>query len=73
MRLVRLTWLYDFMQVLYSARKPPTKNLYFPMYILFTIIYLLQNQKLNPRNYFEQRINMKNFVQATEYYVHMYA
>jgi hypothetical protein len=41
MRLVRLTWFYDFMLVLYSARKPPTKNLYFPMHILFTTIYLL--------------------------------
>jgi hypothetical protein len=41
MTLVRLTWFYDFMQVLSSERKPPTKNLYFPMHIIFTTIYLL--------------------------------
>jgi hypothetical protein len=51
MRLVRLTWFYDFIQVLYYARKPPTKNLYLPKHILFSTIYLLQEQKLNPRNY----------------------
>jgi hypothetical protein len=47
MRLVRLTWFYDFMQVLYNVRKLPTKSLYFPKNILFSTIYLLQERKLN--------------------------
>jgi hypothetical protein len=62
----------DFMQVLNSIRKHSTKNEYFPMHILFSTIYLLQKQKLTHRNYSEQKINMINFVQATEYDVHMY-
>jgi hypothetical protein len=59
---MNLTMLYDYMQVLHSIRKPCTKNEYFPMHILFTIIYLLLEQKLNHINYFEQEINMRNFV-----------
>jgi hypothetical protein len=35
-----LTTLYAFMQVLNSTRKFATKNYYFPMHILFSIIYL---------------------------------
>jgi hypothetical protein len=66
MRLVRLTWLYDFMQVLNIKRKHSTKNEHLSKHILFTIIYLLHEQKLNYNNYFEQEINMRNFVQATE-------
>jgi hypothetical protein len=58
--------LYDFMQVLHITRKYYTKNEYFHKHILFTIIYLLQEQKLNHINYSEQEINMDNFVQATE-------
>jgi hypothetical protein len=53
MRLGRLTLFYDFVHVLHSIRKHPTKNEYFPMHTLFTIIYLLQDQKLNPRHYYE--------------------
>jgi hypothetical protein len=37
------------------------------------MIYLLQEQKLNPMNYFEQEIIMSNFVQAKEYAMIMYA
>jgi hypothetical protein len=37
------------------------------------MVYLLQEEKLNPRNYSEQELNMDNFVQATEHDVHMYA
>jgi hypothetical protein len=44
----------NFMQVLYSIRKHGTKNEYFPMHILFTTIYSLQEQKLNPNKYYEQ-------------------
>jgi hypothetical protein len=38
---MNLIMLSDFMQVLNILRKHPTKNEYFPMHILFTIIYLL--------------------------------
>jgi hypothetical protein len=68
-----LNQFYDFIQVLHSIRKYPTKNEYFPMHNLFSTIYLLQEQKLNPNKYSEQEINMGNFVESTEYDVHMYA
>jgi hypothetical protein len=63
----------DFIQVLDIKRRHPTKNDYFSMHILFTRIYLLQEHKLNHRNYSKQKINMSNFVLATENDVHMYA
>jgi hypothetical protein len=63
----------DFMQVLNIISKHYTKNEYFPKHIQFTMVYLLQEEKLNPRNYSEQELNMDNFVQATEHDVHMYA
>jgi hypothetical protein len=44
---MHLTMFYDFMQVLHIKRRHPTKNEYFPKYIPFTTIYLLQEQKLN--------------------------
>jgi hypothetical protein len=37
-----LNILSDFMQFLNSTRKHSTNNEYFPMHIIFTIIYLLQ-------------------------------
>jgi hypothetical protein len=49
------------MQLLYSARKQYTKVGYFPKHILFIIIYLLQEQKLNYRNYFEQENKCAKF------------
>jgi hypothetical protein len=73
MILSRLTLFYDFIQVLQSIRKHPTKNEYFPMYTLFTTFYLLQDQKLNPRHYYEQELNTRNFAYATDHDVHMYA
>jgi hypothetical protein len=63
----------DFMQVLYSIRKHPTNNEDFPMHILFTRIYLLQEQKLNNRNYSKQKINKRTFLHATEHVVHLHA
>jgi hypothetical protein len=57
--------LSDFKQVLNSARKFYTKNLYFPKHILFTTISLLQKQRLTPRNYYKQEIIMKLFLWAT--------
>jgi hypothetical protein len=68
-----LSMLFDFMQGLNSIRKHPTKIEYFSKYILFTTIYLLKKQKLNPNKYSEQEINMSNFVKATKHDVHMYA
>jgi hypothetical protein len=42
-----LNKLYDFILVAYSMRTPYTNNYYFPKHILFTTIYLLQEQNLN--------------------------
>jgi hypothetical protein len=73
MHSMSLNKLSDFMQVLNNIRKHPTKNKYFSEHILFSKIYLLQEQRLNPRNFLEQEINMIMFLQATEYDVHMHA
>jgi effector-binding domain-containing protein len=73
MHSVSLSKPYDFMQVLNSIRKHYTKNEYFPKHILFTTIYLMQEQKLNPNKYSEKDINMRNFVETTEHDVHMHA
>jgi hypothetical protein len=70
---MNLNMLFDFIQVLYNIRKHSTKVGYFPKHILFIIIYLLQEQKLNYRNYFEQKIIIGNFVQVTEYDANMHA
>jgi hypothetical protein len=63
----------DFIQILNSIRKHPTKNEYFPKHILFSTIYLRQEQKLIPRNYSGLEINIINFVQAIEHDMIMYA
>jgi hypothetical protein len=73
MHSMSLNKLSDFMLVLNSLRKHPTKNKYFYEHILFSTIYLLQEQRLNPRNYLEQEINMIMFLHAAEYDVHMHA
>jgi hypothetical protein len=73
MRFKSLTRVYDFLQVLHIKRSHSTKNYYLPMYIIFTIIYLLQKQKLNPTKYYEQEINMRNIVRHTEHDGQMYA
>jgi hypothetical protein len=46
-------------------RKNYTKNEYFSRHIPFSIIYLLQEQKLNHNKYYEQKIIMSIFVQDT--------
>jgi hypothetical protein len=61
------------MQVLNIQRKYYTKNEYLPKQTIFTMIYLLYGQKLNPINYPEQKIIMRNFLYATDHDVHMYA
>jgi hypothetical protein len=68
-----LTRLYDFLQVIHIKRSQSTKNDHLPMYILFTIIYLLQEHKLNPRNYSEHVTIMIIFAQANYHDVHMHA
>jgi hypothetical protein len=73
MQFIDLIMLFDFMQVLNIKRKHPIKNEYFPIHILFSTIYLLQELKLNHNNYSKQKINMSNFVQGDEHDVHMYA
>jgi hypothetical protein len=73
MGIMALTNLHDFMQVLNSTRKFATKNYYFPTHILFTIIYLLQEQELNPRIYSKQELIMSNFVQTTDHNINMHA
>jgi hypothetical protein len=44
---MNLKMFFDFIQVLLSKQKHTTKDDYFSKYIIFTIIYLLQEQKLN--------------------------
>jgi hypothetical protein len=61
MGIMALTTLYDFIYVLNSTRKFATKNCYFPRHILFTTIYLLQKQELNPSIYSNQEIDYGNF------------
>jgi hypothetical protein len=56
-----LNMLSNFMKVLNIKRKHPTKNEYFHKHIAFTIIYLLQEQKIKHRNYSEQEINVNFF------------
>jgi hypothetical protein len=72
MHSVSLNHFSDYVLVLNSIRNHPIQNECFCMHILFTIIYLLHKKKLNHGNYFEQELNMENFVQDNEYDVHMY-
>jgi hypothetical protein len=70
---MRLTQLYEFIQVIYSINKYYTKVEYFSKHNLFIINYLLLDYKLIHNNNSMQETNMSNFVQATEYEVYMYA
>jgi hypothetical protein len=65
--------LSDFIQVLNSAGKVYTKNHYFSNYQSFSIISLLQKNRLNPINYSKQEIIMKLFLLATGYDMNMHA
>jgi hypothetical protein len=65
--------LHDFMHVLYSTREHHAKNEDFPMHILFTRIYLLQEYKLNYRTYYGKKLIMRNLVQANAYDMNMHA
>jgi hypothetical protein len=59
---MNLIMLFDFIHVLDILRKHPTKNEYFSMLILFTTIYLLQEQELNPIIYSKQELIMSIFL-----------
>jgi hypothetical protein len=72
MQFMDLIMLSDFMQVLNNIRKHYTNNEYFYRHIPFIMIYLLQEHKLNPRDYSKQEIIMSHFVQAKEYGMIMY-
>jgi hypothetical protein len=65
--------LSDFIQVLNSARELYTKNQYFSNHKLFSTIYLLQKQILNPRNYSKQELITELFVKANDNGFHMHA
>jgi hypothetical protein len=65
--------LSDFMWVLHSIYSHPIKNEYFSKHIVFTTIYLLQKQKLNPKTYSEQETIMRIFVQSNYHDVHIHA
>jgi hypothetical protein len=70
---MHLIFFSNFLQVLYRARKLHTKNYYFSKCILFSTIYLVLKYEFNHNNYSVQETNMRNFVQASEYEVYMYA
>jgi hypothetical protein len=70
---MHLILLYDFLQVLYSARKFYTKKQYFPKHKLFYTLSLLQEQRLNPRNYSKQELIMIIFVWAIDHDMNMHA
>jgi hypothetical protein len=61
------------MQVLHIKRMHPTKNEYVSKHILFSTIYLLQEQELNHRIYSKWELIMSIFVQATVNDMHMHA
>jgi hypothetical protein len=65
--------LFDFIQVQNIIRKHPTENEYFPIHILFTTIYLLQEHELNPRIYSKQELIMSIFVHTTDHDINMHA
>jgi hypothetical protein len=70
---MRLKLLPDFLQVLYSKRKFPTKDYYFSKYIQFSTIYLILEQNLNTRNYPRHELIMEIFVLATYHDMNMHA
>jgi hypothetical protein len=72
MQFMDLIMLFDFMPILNSIKKHYTNNEYFYRHIIFNMIYLLQEQKLNPRKYSKKEIIMSNFVHAKDYDLIMY-
>jgi hypothetical protein len=66
-----LILLPDFLRVLYSTRKFPTKEYYVSKYIQFSTIYLILERNLNTRNYPRQELLMEIFVLATDHDMNM--
>jgi hypothetical protein len=62
MHYIHLILLFDFLQVLYIIRKSYTKKQHFSKHKLFYTNSLLQEQRLNPRNYSKQELIMGIFV-----------
>jgi hypothetical protein len=61
----------DFIQVLHSARNLYTKNKHFSNPKLFSMISLLQKQRLNPKNYSMQELIMELlFISYGQWYAH---
>jgi hypothetical protein len=73
MRFIHLIIFYDFIHVLHGARKLYTKNQHFSNPKIFSIISLLQKQRLNPRNYYKQELIMELFVHSTDNGMPMHA
>jgi hypothetical protein len=63
----------DFMQVISSITKHPTKIEHCSKHNLFSTIYLLKEQTLNHRNYSKQKINMSYFIQSKKYDMNIHA
>jgi hypothetical protein len=61
MHFMSLNKFSDFVQVVSSIMKHPTKIDHCSKHNLFSTIYLLQEQKINPNTYSEQEINMSIF------------
>jgi hypothetical protein len=70
---MQLKFFSDFLQVLYSTRKFPTKDQYFSKHKLFPTIYLIQEQKLNTRKYPMQELIMEILLWATDHDMNMHA
>jgi hypothetical protein len=62
MHYIHLILLYDFLQVLNSARKFYIKNYYFSRHKLFYTNSFLQKQRLNTRKYFKQELIVSIFI-----------
>jgi hypothetical protein len=69
---MNVVFQYDFLHVLYSARKFPAKNYYFSNHILFSTISLLHEQRLNPSKYSKKKIIMGIFLWATDHDINMH-
>jgi hypothetical protein len=68
-----LILLPDFLQVLYSTRKFPTKDYYFSKCIKLSTVYLILEQNLNTRNYPRHGLIMEIFILATDRGMNMHA
>jgi hypothetical protein len=73
MHYIHLILLSDFLHVIYSARNFYTKKQYFPKPKLFYKISLLQEQRLNPKNYSKQELITGIFVWAIDHDMNMHA